>query len=42
MQCKRIIHLNNGTAILNEDIYLGIKDKEVEIHYKIGKNVVLN
>ena len=35
MQCKRIIHLNNGTAILNEDIYLGIKDKEVEVLFEL-------
>ena len=35
MQCKRIIHLNNGTAILNEDIYLGMKDKEVEVLFEL-------
>ena len=35
MQCKRVIHLNNGTAILNEDIYLGIKDKAVEILFEL-------
>ena len=35
MQCKRIIHLNNGTAILNEDIYLGIKDKAVEVLFEL-------
>ena len=35
MQCKRVIHLNNGTAILNEDIYLGIKDKAVEVLFEL-------
>ena len=35
MQCKRVIHLNNGTAILNEDIYLGINDKAVEILFEL-------
>ena len=35
MQCKRIIHLNNGTAILNEDIYLGMSDKEVEVLFEL-------
>ena len=32
--CKRVIKVNNGTCVLNEDIYVGRGDKLVKVLFE--------